>query len=602
MNKKAQSFGFMWASIGWAVAVLLIMYQAYYLDPVSRSEYAGATSTYLFNTHYDAQEKLNFVDLSARYGLYDTLRNLAWSAGFNQSTDRGCGSHVFNLWSNTTDKCLPNPSENLEQMFPPSFEAYLREISYPFPKDNYKYTYKYQEILEILGKAGNGLITQSEMNKVLFANYLVKPSFHITFDYNLDVYDKIKEWTTQTLENCYDNPLICLKQAVEANNQKYDPTSPFSFFLNTSCEENTLFYDFLESYSNCAWTTQSDCLCKVSTESKVKYNLQLEKGKIKVIEPFHQDFSVETPSAFGVFAGNQDPSPGHYTYTFGGEDKPVLKAYMTPEPGMPDRELYSLQPYDSLLLYKQKDGGMTLLQNGVYADGREVPFCTLNKTRVKICARLNQELPYIRLGEVAWKNITIQFALELQDRTPPPPLVEAKDKPSTTLQVSPPTAQDTSDGILVRWEKPQYDDRKALEDIDHYLLYCSQGPFADKPLPTHAFAFDDRKKVVYYTRQETVLISVLKKIGDEDTHTITLQGCGHEAIHDDLKLAEPLYTVYMTAVDKNGNEIKDITQKAEACPSSYYLEHPPDYDPTGTLMIEYEAYLVSVRQECWPTS
>ncbi len=217
--------------MGWAVAVLLIMYQAYYLDPVSRNEYAGATSTYLFKAHYEAQEKLGFVDQSAQYGLYSTLRNLAWNAGFNQTTDQGCGSHLFTLWSNTNDICLPNPSENLERMFPSYFEAYLKEISYPFPKDNYKYIYIYGEPLEILGKANNNLITQAEMNTVLFASYLAKPSFHITYDHNLAVYNQIKEWTTKTLENCHDDPPSCLKQAMEENNKEYDPTSPLSFFF-----------------------------------------------------------------------------------------------------------------------------------------------------------------------------------------------------------------------------------------------------------------------------------------------------------------------------------------------------------------------------------
>ncbi len=312
---------------------------------------------------------------------------------------------------------------------------------------------------------------------------------------------------------------------------------------------------------------------------------------------------MQSPLAFGTFAGNKDPSPDHYIYAFGGEDKPLLKAYAASEHGIPDRELYSIQPYDSLLLYKEKDRSMTLLQNKVYLNGNEVPFCTLNKTRAKLCARTNHELPYIKPGSVEWKNVTIQFAMELQDLTPTLPDYSVKDKPSSIPPdggLTPPTGNEPSDGIILQWDKPQYENSQVVEDVDHYLIYCSQGPFTDNPLPTYALPTDDRKKVAYYTGQETVFIPTLQKIRDENTYTITLQGCGSETIHDDLKIAEPLYLIYVTGVDKNGNEIKNIYEKAEACPSSYYLEHPPTEDPTGTLMVDYLAYQATVRQECWP--
>ncbi|HLD04499.1 MAG TPA: hypothetical protein VJG90_02155 [Candidatus Nanoarchaeia archaeon] len=578
-----------WTSVGFFIMSVIFLLPHLYQFLIT-NQYPGATSITLLNAHYDAQEKLLFIDQAGRYSLHDALRDLALQGGFAKPSE-SCGQHSYYLWSTTdpTQNCLPDEKKTFEAIYPLLFESYLSQTLYPYPKDNYNYAYSYDLGLQVLAKAKNNLITQSEFNGKHFADYLVKPSYRVNYPHTLNVYERVKQWAQETLEHCYDDPQRCLNEAVQEHNEAEDVTQSDAFTLSTDCPES--FDNFAERYQDCAWTAQTDCLCSIPLDTKQKTKIELKSDRITLLQPYYQEYAALTPIALGSYAGNQDPA-NRYTLENDGE-KTTLTAYKD------TLEIKKVENYPSLLLYKGKEE-ITVLQEPVYASGEPVPLCTFNKTRSKLCARTNHELPYIKPGSVEWKNVVIQFALELQDLTPALPYYSAKDKPSILPQLSPPTGSELSEGILIQWDQPQYEDSRMVEDIDHYLIYCSKGEFSDERIPTYALVFDDRKSVHYYTGEKTVSTPVLQRIGDENRYTITLQGCGSEEIHDDPKAVESLYQVYVTPVDKNGNEPKENIQPAEVCPSSYYLEHPPTIDLTGVLMAEYEFYLTTVRRECWP--
>ncbi len=575
--RRGQAYGFWIATLGFAIALLLILFPTFIIDPSKNNEYAGATSTSLFQAQYDAQERMAFIDEAGQYALYDTLRSLAQNGGFIKPNDeKGCGQHSYNLWSNTQHTCYPDENKNLETQYPLQFGSYLQQTTYPYPQDNYDYTYAYDKGVDTPAKAKNNIITQAFLNNQDYANLLVKPHYRAHYDSTLTVYEKIKQWASETLAGCYDDPPLCLKKAMDVHNQQEDLTQSDSFTLSTQCP---LFDNLAENYEDCLWTKQKDCTCTLPIDPSLA--LDMKNGKLILLQPYYQEYETRLPTALDEQTANQ------YHY-----EKQTLTIYQD------SNEVKKIENYPSLTLYKEAGGGLTFLSD---ATGK-IP-CTINKARIALCVTTKHELPYVQPGKVEWKNVVIQFALELLDRIPPFPSVDARDKPSTIPQLTPPTGSEPSEGILVSWDKPNYEDGKSVEDIDHYLIYCSKGSFSDKQVertPTYALPFDDRKQVSYYNGEKTNWIPALNKIAGESHYTITLQLCGNEEIHNDPKISEKLYQVYVTAVDKNGNEIKEIPKPVEACPSSYYIEHPPTFDPTGTLMIEYDTYLWSVRQECWP--
>ncbi|MEK6963350.1 MAG: hypothetical protein AABX70_02900 [Nanoarchaeota archaeon] len=572
-----------WTSVGFLImsAIFLLphLYQNFIAD-----QYPGATSITLFKAHYDAQGKLTFIDQAGMYSLYDVLRNLALQGGFAKPSEN-CGQHSYNLWSTTdqTQNCFPNEQDAFKAVYPLLFDNYLTQTLYPYTKDNYNYEYTFEPAIQVLGKAKNNLITQSDFNGKHFADYLVKPSYRASYFHSLNVYERLKQWAQETIQNCYDDPPSCLKEAMDAHNQQEDKTQIDSFLLSTDCQDPGA--DFIESYENCRRTQQRDCLCAIQTQQ----NLEFKEGKI-ILQPKHIEYDTTLPVATGTYAGNQDPA-NRFVY----QDQ-TLTSYKA------EFEIKKVKT-PLLSLYKEKNGDLIFIQDPNYSDGTPVPLCTINKTRTKLCANTTHEIPYYEPGHVEWKNITIRFALELTDRTPSFPDYSAQDKSSTTIQLEPPNGEELSDGILVQWDKTPYEDGKKDEDVDHYLLYCSQGDFSSKSIeriPTYAFTFDDRKQVPYYTGEKTILVNVLKKVSSSGPYETTLQGCGNEEIHDDPKLIDSLYQLYVTVVDKNGNELNELPSPIHVCPSSYYTEHPPLVDPTGALTIEYNFYLSSIRQECWP--
>jgi len=118
-------------------------------------EYLGEKSLNIIKAASEAEKALFYIDLSAKYAVYKTTKELSRNGGY--STASGCGTYLgYNLWNNEDKTCYPNKEmvkENFKSIFNDDLNLYLKKSPLSIPINNYEIRLKQNEKLEMIGIA-----------------------------------------------------------------------------------------------------------------------------------------------------------------------------------------------------------------------------------------------------------------------------------------------------------------------------------------------------------------------------------------------------------------------------------------------------------------
>jgi hypothetical protein len=327
MNKKAQFFNIPLV-IG-LIVILTLTFFKYQDKYESFDQKLGKRQSSLFLA-YEKGDRIDFyLDQSAKFSGYESLKELAVKGGIYAPLDHCNETDGYSLWSfrdkqTKKDKeCYPN-FKTIEGNFTLFLEEYLNEYSKPFnfPENNYALIYEYskkektqlnisyyslQPILwdiipssDIL-RAKWGFVPLPFSAYTLFyartGIYTIKNNYHHQFNFDLRVYEivskkakelseKIKqhELSGKSLSESTDQALKDLKlyNAKQSKPKELEPQRKegiLSWELGCDSPEKELFDDFVKDMETCIKSEETGCYCQLTPLNNLPddaYNIILE--------------------------------------------------------------------------------------------------------------------------------------------------------------------------------------------------------------------------------------------------------------------------------------------------------------------------------------
>jgi len=251
-----------------------------------REYIVGERQFSIINAYDEAEKHLLYIDQSAKFSSSQAVYEQAIKGGYysppNCSTYRG-----FTLWFNGSDECYPNQyiiRHNFENYINNYLNLYLNQNTLiDIPKDNYDFLITGET--KIFGFATKNIqlnISANDEKETVVGAYSVKPSFKTETDFNLEIYDEIKEKAGQIVSKCKDE--LDVKDCVEGNIIIYNsiPNTEYEWSLDCEPETEKAFYELVYKFEECIKQENSGCICRSYPVSRFKE--ELEDYSIKITQ------------------------------------------------------------------------------------------------------------------------------------------------------------------------------------------------------------------------------------------------------------------------------------------------------------------------------
>lgn len=319
-----------------------------------------------------------------------------------------------------------------------------------------------------------GLFTEQQLG-----DYTLTPHFQYAVPYSFAPYEALEDFARNLIKACTNDPVACVEQNMQEFNQAHD-----TIHLSERCgrPEQKVLYDVVENIYACGRYGATECYCPLT--------LAYDEDELGAQEPEDFRFALSED-------GNQD---GVHYYTLQlVQPESVSAAIVSPHPfafssfGLVKKEadptiiellssvdkryyIYIDEASEYHLALKESDTALTLL-NDEASTINPARQCVMTVPTQKnmffpFCAEVNQTIPVPKQdGTVAQENLTIRFALHLEDDQAPPPV--------TGLVV--PRRTDAGSGLfakhfaILEWE--------ALDPAPaYYQVYYATTPLEGKTL------------------------------------------------------------------------------------------------------------------------
>jgi len=470
-----------------------------------------------------------------------------------------------------------------------------------------------------------------------FGLYSIKPNFKANIDYDLNDYQLIIQ-KIKNIEECVaqGNEIeFCLEQLNKENND-------FNWSLN--CQENSerVFYEIIKFYQDCIDSEDTNCLCEYNLLKKAdeikKYELY---GSHKII---FSDLSAGRKEIEAKFnAGKEEVSykilgrkpifgwfPSEYNVDYSADN--VVKASMNFLNTLDQKsgKKPPIEYFGNIFLFKEKTDlaedaeeinvvKATELKSGEYyiaypntdrnKEAKGIGKCELKPKNIqRICVKNNKKefSVYNKIKDkVDFKNPTMKFAAYIADPAPE----EVKN-----LQIF--DRPKDSNSLILKWGKNKE------KDVVKYRIY-----YADSELK----AFENKNKIEELKKDKNILKNefnvenikgtkgsfLVPLICDFDYEkkkcTFTTSEGGIEFDLDKILFFEDenkyyasfkvqenkQYDLFVTAIDRNGNEIEEI--KKEQIKSATSIDDlPPASEelmfPRAVYDAEKKEILLTIRK------
>ncbi|MFH1506288.1 MAG: M23 family metallopeptidase [archaeon] len=444
-----------------------------------------------------------------------------WDKGIMAWFDMIAGPYYVGAGLDTVEKILPKYD-------PPGAEGYItfvrKEVS---QYDKYKNTPPCAQVQSVWG------------------GYTVEPHFSAVAEHDLGVYRKLVEFAKETAEECAGDGVVgCVEDKMKEFNDTQE-NKDAGFVISRACEDNYLYYDFVEEYYDCLMNNQSACYCKMNFtgDTGETFKIKFIEDKFFLEVPDDNELAYYLPFKTTFYANNPSVDAEEYNDLFYevefDEDGKFIKAQILRPLILPPDV-----PADILYLYKPEKKSLFMIGA---PDG--TPECAPNKYRYRFCLETPSSVPNPEKGFKP-EQIKIRFALEMKDITEPPVI---KDLEGTLID--PP-----GNLIAVKWEP------SPAIDLFAYRVYDGTNMFPIGDTYNELIAGDCDTSILRINLRGVVACS-----GSTCTFTTLgistsaeIKKCYHLEDEDMMfyimqmppKSTSESYYVGVTAIDGNNNEIE----------------------------------------------
>lgn len=417
-----------------------------------------------------------------------------------------------------------------------------------------------------------GYAIKEQSKTDFFGTYSIKPSFKAHVDYDLSMYDKIRQ-DLDIISACVDlgaSLETCIRNRAQTKEMLWE----------TDCDKGMqrLFYDIVKLYEDCAKSQDTNCVCAMDFEAKEyakKNNFQgLYSYSLTANANEYTLSNKQGTLSYSLkgFSTSYAPLTLDYTYT---NEKLTLKTTHQKEDG----GKYPLtSEFSGIMILKQtKDNKISIDPVGTYSKGLIYPGsipvdlggANTNPPECKKPAQTIQRfcvtdtkktvLAYDAIdGEAKRRPIVIKFAAYMQD-TPPAPVQNLKVEDAPKAEKS----------LVVSW------DESASGDVSSYIVYQStaedafNGPtstFRDKVTAT-TYKTSQKKQLDSTIDLKTCTLSLEDKtclFSGQKLDKNTLYSMPNTNGKQTLFVVAPVdedgkdYWFAVTAIDQNGNEADNV--------------------------------------------
>ena len=376
------------------------------------------------------------------------------------------------------------------------------------------------------------------------ASYSVKPRTKFKMDYDLGIYDTLKEQSDKLLSECSikDDIENCVKKQAARNSD-----GDLNWNVG-SCQDSykEMFFDFVKSFETCLQSPATGCVCNISypsnnfvkSEQEIVFSIDAKTGRLEMASPLSYTYYSEVLENTSIKLDDDTKIDFINLYlNYKGDKIESGRAVMMHASSQGTaQEIF--RPYNSLKVRKQQ--GSVLLTDKF--NGKE---CELNPRQFRFCVETGKK-SYVYSSidnNYKEKEHKIRFALTIMDKIAPGPVED--------VQVSDKTDDDET--INITW------DDNPEQDVLEYKIYISENQFSSPDS------------------------NLLKK-------SVPDSGKNYSAIVN-VTEDDKLYHIGVTAVDAAGNEKQTIStvsgKSIDDLPPGPVNKIPAAQKGSQTLMFEW---------------
>lgn len=369
-----------------------------------------------------------------------------------------------------------------------------------------------------------GAQTYTQNEKFFYGTYSVNPSFSVTVGYDLNEFNEIIDNAKSIAEECHNKD-----EVEECVNKKRQEFTNDNLEWKETCFEGTekIFQEFREFITNCANSADGDCICSY-TLPEGKYSFTLDSSskepKFKIrVDGIEKDLNIKHSMDL--------------TKDFSPEDKITF-----------------LKDPEAKIISEFEESGSKIA-------------CTISKEFYTFCVESKYKvLAYDKFRkDTKLRNVEYNFALQIQEKPPAEvKRVHVFDRPK----------DDTS--FILKWDK-----NKEADVVKYRVYYAKSDDKAfenknkmrdikkDKDILKKDFNIEDARDIsssilpgectFNYEKRKCFWATSKEPIEFNYDDTLFFEGEGFYYVS--FNVSEDIeYDFLVTAIDRNGNEIKEIKQ------------------------------------------
>lgn len=267
--------------------------------------------------------------------------------------------------------------------------------------------------------------------RTTLGSYSYRSGFSTRINYNISIYDSLKEFSNKVIDGCKDDIKNCLQEEINNYNEIHEET----ILPLEECEEGAqnVFYTFVENLEDCKSAWSNNCKCEITEDYGNQYTMTFETNNV--------NFYSETG------------------FWFWGRKENQMSYDLNPYFEIPEE-----YDFEKTHLKKESD-------KFTFVKDSSLRECPVAKQTFRLCAKTKYKFPVFEEGGLKFKESKIKFALTLIDKVPPAKIVELQNNKDEETNIGE-SGEITNifNNILLEWNHDS-------KDIASFEIYYSEEEF-----------------------------------------------------------------------------------------------------------------------------
>jgi 3D (Asp-Asp-Asp) domain-containing protein len=256
-----------------------------------------------------------------------------------------------------------------------------------------------------------------------FGTYTIKPGFSVTKNHNAEIYETLKTFSQDVMNQCTVNTADCLNKQITAFNSQHQDVS-----LTENCEDETtkVFQRIVENIQDCSYADHANvCMCDLTkdivTDQTTIYDLSFQQTGNANNQYQYTVSMKNNPETLPLLTNHPlDFTDLSFSVAPGSSDNKRVLVSATPQ--LDGGNLYlafnpaANDPKYSLV---KIENGNVFDKQGLIDPAIPTDACPFTKEHYKICAVSKETYPISTNGKIVFEPLKIKFSLFLEDKTPP---------------------------------------------------------------------------------------------------------------------------------------------------------------------------------------